>query len=150
MDRKARNGKRSKDKCNANGQTEGRRECEDGIHCADGAPYEQSFKTLVMEGYYVLVPIGKKWIDDQGWLYMSMKDISGGWLQPYWNEKPFPRFLMLRQKFSEIYVSGGENQPQPVKVPSGSSESDRRQTPSFNQKSKHIFTENKAKYVKYL
>ena len=45
-------------------------ECDefiDGIHCADitGAPYEQSFKTLVMEGksggYYVfVVPIEKE------------------------------------------------------------------------------------------
>lgn len=40
----------------------------DGIHCADitGAPHDQSFKTLVMEGksggYYVfVVPIEKRW-----------------------------------------------------------------------------------------
>ena len=48
-------------------------ECDefiDGIHCADitGAPYDQSFKTLVMEGksggYYVfVVPIEKKWTE---------------------------------------------------------------------------------------
>jgi Cys-tRNA(Pro)/Cys-tRNA(Cys) deacylase len=74
----------------------------DGIHCADitGAPHDQSFKTLVMEGksggYYVFVvpiekevdrkaaakSVGEKTVDmikDHG-LYPRR-------LQPSWNEK---------------------------------------------------------------
>ena len=83
-------------------------ECDefiDGIHCADitGAPYEQSFKTLVMEGksggYYVFVvpiekevdrkaaakAVGEKAVD---MIHVKVFDASAG-------------------NFQEIYVSGG-------------------------------------------
>ena len=83
-------------------------ECDefiDGIHCADitGAPYEQSFKTLVMEGksggYYVFVvpiekevdrkaaakAVGEKAVDR----YYEDHRLCSRWLQPYWNEETF-------------------------------------------------------------
>ena len=86
-------------------------ECDefiDGIHCADitGAPYEQSFKTLVMEGksgsYYVFVVPIEKEVDrkaaakvcrrkssgyDSCQRYYENYRICAWWLQPYWNEE---------------------------------------------------------------
>ncbi len=84
-------------------------ECDefiDGIHCADitGAPYDQSFKTLVMEGksggYYVfVVPIEKKWTEkpqprqwerrryDPCKRYHQDHRLRSRRLQPHWNEE---------------------------------------------------------------
>ena len=73
-------------------------ECDefiDGLHSADliGAPYEQSFKTLVMEGksggYYVfVVPIEKEVDRKAAAKAVGEKAVSAG-------------------NFDEIYVSGG-------------------------------------------
>ena len=92
-------------------------ECDefiDGIHCADitGAPYEQSFKTLVMEGksggYYVFViPIEKevnrkaaaKAVGEKAVDMIHVKDIikiTGyvrGGCSPIGMKKPFPTVL---------------------------------------------------------
>ena len=89
-------------------------ECDefiDGIHCADitGAPYEQSFKTLVMEGksgsYYVfVVPIEKevdrkaaaKSVGEKAVDMIHVKDITKitgyvrGGCSPIGMKKPFP------------------------------------------------------------
>ena len=71
----------------------------DGIHCADitGAPHDQSFKTLVMEGksggYYVFVVPIEKEVDRKNSRYDpckgSYKDhgLYPRRLQPSWNEK---------------------------------------------------------------
>ena len=68
----------------------------DGIHCADitGAPHDQSFKTLVMEGksggYYVfVVPIEKEVDRRYDSCQGSYKDhrLHSWWLQSSWNEK---------------------------------------------------------------
>lgn len=107
-------------------------ECEefiDGIHCADitGAPYAQSFKTLVMIGksgnYYVFVipiekevdrkaaakAVGEKTVD-----MVHVKDIlkiTGyvrGGCSPIGMKKLFPTvFDVSAGNFEEIYVSGG-------------------------------------------
>lgn len=107
-------------------------ECDefiDGMHSADlvGAPYEQSFKTLVMEGksggYYVfVVPIQKEvdrkaaaWAVGEKTVDMiHVKDIlkiTGyvrGGCSPVGMKKPFPVvFDSSAGAFSEIYVSGG-------------------------------------------
>ena len=107
-------------------------ECDefiDGIHCADltGAPYEQSFKTLVMEGksggYYVfVVPIQKevdrkaaaKAIEEKTVDMIHVKDIlkiTGyvrGGCSPVGMKKPYPVvFDASAGNFQEIYVSGG-------------------------------------------
>ncbi|MDO4276858.1 MAG: Cys-tRNA(Pro) deacylase [Eubacteriales bacterium] len=107
-------------------------ECDefiDGIHCADltGAPYEQSFKTLVMEGksggYYVfVVPIEKevdrkaaaKAVDEKSVDMIHVKDIlkiTGyvrGGCSPVGMKKAYPTvFDASAGEFEEIYVSGG-------------------------------------------
>lgn len=107
-------------------------ECDkfiDGIHCADitGAPYEQSFKTLVMEGksggYYVfVVPIEKevdrkaaaKAVGEKTVDMIHVKDITKitgyvrGGCSPIGMKKLFPTvFDASAGNFQEIYVSGG-------------------------------------------
>ena len=107
-------------------------ECDefiDGIHCADltGAPYDQSFKTLVMEGksggYYVfVVPIEKevdrkaaaKAVGEKTVDMIHVKDITRitgyvrGGCSPLGMKKAFPTvFDASAGNFSEIYVSGG-------------------------------------------
>lgn len=107
-------------------------ECEefiDGIHSADltGAPYEQSFKTLVMEGksgsYYVfVVPIEKevdrkaaaKAVGEKAVDMIHVKDIlkiTGyvrGGCSPIGMKKAYPTvFDSSAGSFKEIYVSGG-------------------------------------------
>lgn len=101
----------------------------DGMHSADltGAPYEQSFKTLVMEGksgsYYVfVVPIEKevdrkaaaKSVGEKSVDMIHVKDILSitgyvrGGCSPLGMKKQFPTvFDASVGKFSEIYVSGG-------------------------------------------
>ena len=107
-------------------------ECDEfivGIHCADitGAPYEQSFKTLVMEGksggYYVfVVPIEKevdrkaaaKAVGEKAVDMIHVKDITKitgyvrGGCSPIGMKKSFPTvFDASAENFQEIYVSGG-------------------------------------------
>ena len=107
-------------------------ECDefiDGIHCADisGVPYEQSFKTLVMEGksggYYVfVVPIEKevdrkaaaKAVGEKAVDMIHVKDIlkiTGyvrGGCSPIGMKKPYPVvFDQSAGEFQEIYISGG-------------------------------------------
>lgn len=107
-------------------------ECDefiDGLHSADliGAPYEQSFKTLVMEGksggYYVfVVPIEKevdrkaaaKAVGEKSVDMIHVKDIlkiTGyvrGGCSPLGMKKPYPVvFDASAGGFEEIYVSGG-------------------------------------------
>lgn len=107
-------------------------ECDDfidGIHVADktGTPYEQSFKTLVMEGksgaYYVFVvpiaeevdrkaaakAVGEKTVD-----MIHVKDIQKvtgyirGGCSPIGMKKQYVTvFDQSAERFSEIYVSGG-------------------------------------------
>lgn len=107
-------------------------ECDDfidGIHVADktGTPYEQSFKTLVMEGksgnYYVFVvpiakevdrkaaarAVGEKTVD-----MIHVKDIQKvtgyirGGCSPIGMKKQYVTvFDESAGNFSEIYVSGG-------------------------------------------
>ena len=107
-------------------------ECDefiDGIHVADktGTPYEQSFKTLVMEGkskaYYVFVlpiekevdrkaaakAVGEKTVD-----MIHVKDITRvtgyvrGGCSPLGMKKQYPTvFDSSAAEFSEIYISGG-------------------------------------------
>ena len=107
-------------------------ECDefiDGLHSADkiGAPYDQSFKTLVMEGksggYFVFVvpiekevdrkaaarAVGEKTVD-----MIHVKDITKitgyvrGGCSPLGMKKPYPVvFDASAGNFSEIYVSGG-------------------------------------------
>ena len=104
-------------------------ECDefiDGIHCADitGAPYDQSFKTLVMEGksggYYVfVVPIEKevdrkaaaKAVGEKTVDMIHVKDITKitgyvrGGCSPIGMKKPFPTvFDASAGNFQEIYV----------------------------------------------
>ena len=152
-------------------------ECDefiDGIHCADitGAPYEQSFKTLVMEGksggYYVfVVPIEKevdrkaaaKAVGEKAVDMIHVKDITKitgyvrGGCSPIGMKKPFPTvFDASAGNFQEIYVSGGRIGLTLKSAGSGSSESDRRQTGcNHSRRVRNIyFTENKAKYAKIL
>lgn len=107
-------------------------ECDefiDGVHSADriGAPYEQSFKTLVMEGksggYYVfVVPIEKevdrkaaaKAVCEKTVDMIHVKDIlkiTGyvrGGCSPVGMKKLYPVvFDSSAGNFPEIYVSGG-------------------------------------------
>lgn len=101
----------------------------DGIHSADltGAPYEQSFKTLVMEGksggYYVfVVPIEKevdrkaaaKAVNEKAVDMIHVKDIlkiTGyvrGGCSPIGMKKAYPTvFDSSAEAFHDIYVSGG-------------------------------------------
>ena len=107
-------------------------ECDefiDGIHSADlvGAPYEQSFKTLVMEGksggYYVfVVPIQKevdrkaaaKAVGEKTVDMIHVKDIlkiTGyvrGGCSPLGMKKLYPTVIHESAlNFPEIYISGG-------------------------------------------
>ncbi|MBQ8305617.1 MAG: Cys-tRNA(Pro) deacylase [Blautia sp.] len=107
-------------------------ECDefvDGLHAADltGAPYEQSFKTLVMEGksgnYFVfVVPIEKevdrkaaaKAVGEKTVDMIHVKDIlkiTGyvrGGCSPIGMKKPYRTvFDSAAGDFEEIYVSGG-------------------------------------------
>lgn len=107
-------------------------ECDefiDGIHSADriGAPYEQSFKTLVMEGksggYYVfVVPIEKevdrkaaaRAVGEKAVDMIHVKDIlkiTGyvrGGCSPLGMKKTYPTvFDISAENFEKIYVSGG-------------------------------------------
>ena len=103
-------------------------ECDefiDGIHSADkiGAPYDQSFKTLVMEGksggYFVfVVPIEKEVLYTMlvlsnsftGCMFAINSDqgyVRGG-CSPLGMKKPYPVvFDASAGEFEEIYVSGG-------------------------------------------
>ncbi|WP_230398755.1 Cys-tRNA(Pro) deacylase [Novisyntrophococcus fermenticellae] len=107
-------------------------ECEefiDGIHTAEktGAPVEQSFKTLVVQGksslYYVLViPIGEeinlkaaaRVIGEKSIELIHVKDINAitgyvrGGCSPIGMKKQFPTYVdESARKFEKIYVSGG-------------------------------------------
>lgn len=107
-------------------------ECDefiDGIHCADltGAPHEQSFKTLVMEGksgnYYVfVVPIEKevdrkaaaKSVGEKTVDMIHVKDIQKitgyirGGCSPLGMKKQYTTvFDSTAGNFEEIYISGG-------------------------------------------
>ena len=107
-------------------------ECDefiDGIHSADitGAPYEQSFKTLVMEGksgafYVFVVPIEKevnrkeaaKAVGEKTVDMIHVKDITRvtgyvrGGCSPLGMKKQYPTvFDSSAADFSEIYISGG-------------------------------------------
>ena len=101
----------------------------DGMHSADltGAPYEQSFKTLVMEGksggfYVFVVPIEKevdrkaaaKAVGEKAVDMIHVKDITKitgyvrGGCSPIGMKKPFPTvFDASAGEFEEFYVSGG-------------------------------------------
>lgn len=101
----------------------------DGLHSADmiGAPYEQSFKTLVMEGkkggYYVfVVPIEKETdrkaaaraVGEKGVDMIPVKDITRitgymrGGVSPVGMKKSYPVvFDSSAGEFEEIYISGG-------------------------------------------
>ena len=104
-------------------------ECDefiDGIHSADkiGAPYDQSFKTLVMEGksggYFVFVVPIEKEVDRKaaakavgektGCMFAINSDqgyVRGG-CSPLGMKKPYPVvFDASAGEFEEIYVSGG-------------------------------------------
>lgn len=107
-------------------------ECDDfidGIHVADktGTPYEQSFKTLVMEGksgeYYVfVVPIAQevdrkaaaKAVGEKSVDMIHVKDIQKvtgyirGGCSPIGMKKQYATvFDASAANFKEIYVSGG-------------------------------------------
>lgn len=107
-------------------------ECDefiDGIHSADitGAPYEQSYKTLVMEGktggfYVFVVPIARevdrkaaaKAVGEKTVDMIHVKDIlkiTGyvrGGCSPIGMKKAYPVvFDKTAEGFEEIYVSGG-------------------------------------------
>ena len=84
----------------------------DGIHCADitGAPHDQSFKTLVMEGksggYYVfVVPIEKEVDRKAAAKSVGEKTVD---MSPLGMKKNYPVvFDQSAENFDEIYVSGG-------------------------------------------
>ena len=107
-------------------------ECDefvDGMHIADqlGQPYEQSFKTLVMQGkskqYYVFViPIAcevdlkkaARSVGEKSVEMIHVKDITKitgyvrGGCSPLGMKKMFPTVIDESAKnFAEIYVSGG-------------------------------------------
>ena len=101
----------------------------DGLHTAEatGAPVEQSFKTLVMQGksrqYYVFVmPIAlevdlkkaARAVGEKSVEMIHVKDITKitgyvrGGCSPIGMKKPFPTvFDASAGNFQEIYVSGG-------------------------------------------
>ena len=101
----------------------------DGLHCADliGAPHEQSFKTLVMEGksggfFVFVVPIEKevdrkaaaKAVGEKTVDMIHVKDLTKitgyvrGGCSPLGMKKPYPVvFDQSAGDFDEIYVSGG-------------------------------------------
>lgn len=107
-------------------------ECDsfiDGLHTAEitGAPVEQSFKTLVLQGksgqYYVLVlPIAgevhmkdaAKLLNEKSVSMIPVKDITAvtgyvrGGCSPLGMKKQFPTYIHeSARNFSEIYISGG-------------------------------------------
>lgn len=107
-------------------------ECDefiDGLHTAEktGAPVEQSFKTLVLQGksgqYYVLVlPIAyevhlknaAKLLGEKSVEMIPVKDITSitgyvrGGCSPLGMKKQFPTYIHESAKhFSELYISGG-------------------------------------------
>lgn len=107
-------------------------ECDefiDGLHTAEktGAPVEQSFKTLVMQGkskqYYVfVVPIAKevdlktaaKAVSEKSVEMVYVKDITAitgyvrGGCTPLGMKKQFPTIIHeSAASFSNIYISGG-------------------------------------------
>ncbi len=101
----------------------------DGLHTAKitGAPVEQSFKTLVLQGksgqYYVLVlPIAgevhmkdaAKLLKEKSVTMIPVKDITAvtgyvrGGCSPLGMKKQFPTYIHESAKaFQEIYISGG-------------------------------------------
>lgn len=101
----------------------------DGIHCAQitGAPVEQSFKTLVMQGksrqYYVfVVPIdcevdlkkAAKTVGEKSVEMIHVKDITKitgyvrGGCSPVGMKKQFPTVIHdSARSYGDIYVSGG-------------------------------------------
>jgi Cys-tRNA(Pro)/Cys-tRNA(Cys) deacylase len=107
-------------------------ECDefiDGLHTAEatGAPVEQSFKTLVMQGkskqYYVFVlPIAEevdlkvaaKTVGEKSVEMIHVKDLTAitgyvrGGCSPLGMKKAFPTVIdASARQYSEIYVSGG-------------------------------------------
>lgn len=107
-------------------------ECDefiDGLHTAEktGAPVEQSFKTLVMQGkskkYYVFViPIAEevdlklaaKTVGEKSVEMIHVKDLTAitgyvrGGCSPLGMKKPFPTVIdASAENYSEMYVSGG-------------------------------------------
>jgi len=107
-------------------------ECDefiDGLHTAEktGAPVEQSFKTLVLQGktkqYYVLVlPIAyevhlknaAKLLGEKSVEMIPVKDITTitgyvrGGCSPLGMKKQFSTYIHeSAEKYSEIYISGG-------------------------------------------
>ena len=87
----------------------------DGIHCADitGAPHDQSFKTLVMEGksggYYVfVVPIEKEVDRKAAAKSVGEKTVDMIHVKDLGMKKNYPVvFDQSAENFDEIYVSGG-------------------------------------------
>ena len=94
-------------------------ECDefiDGLHTAEktGAPVEQTYKTLVMQGkskkYYVFViPIAEKSVE-----MIHVKDITAitgyvrGGCSPLGMKKQFPTVIdSTAEAFDQMYVSGG-------------------------------------------
>ena len=107
-------------------------ECDefvDGLHTAEatGAPVEQSYKTLVMQGkskkYYVFViPIARevdlkaaaRAVDEKSVEMIHVKDLTAitgyvrGGCSPLGMKKAFPTIIdASAQQYEEIYVSGG-------------------------------------------
>ena len=107
-------------------------ECDefiDGLHTAEktGAPVEQSFKTLVMQGkskkYYVFVipiaeevdlKIAAKTVGEKSVEMIHVKDLTAitgyvrGGCSPLGMKKQFPTVIhSSAENYSEIYVSGG-------------------------------------------
>ena len=107
-------------------------ECDefiDGLHTAEasGAPVEQSYKTLVMQGkskkYYVFViPIAEevdlkkaeKAVDEKSVEMIHVKDLTAitgyvrGGCSPLGMKKSFPTVIdATAEQYDEIYVSGG-------------------------------------------
>lgn len=107
-------------------------ECDefiDGMHTAEitGAPVEQSYKTLVMQGkskqfYVFVVPIAKevdlkaaaRAVGEKSVEMIHVKDITAitgyvrGGCSPLGMKKQFPTIIdSSAEQFDEIYVSGG-------------------------------------------
>lgn len=107
-------------------------ECDefiDGLHTAEltGAPVEQSYKTLVMQGkskqYYVFViPIAKevdlkaaaRSVSEKSVEMIHVKDLTAitgyvrGGCSPLGMKKQFPTVIdATAQNYSDIYISGG-------------------------------------------
>lgn len=107
-------------------------ECDefvDGLHTAEatGAPVEQSYKTLVMQGkskkYYVFViPIARevdlkaaaRAVDEKSIEMIHVKDLTAitgyvrGGCSPLGMKKAFPTIIdASAQQYEDIYVSGG-------------------------------------------